>query len=158
MHTVQCNYYKMPQVRGGILGKLFQKWICTVPLLWALMQSVSWTGKTISLLEWQATLRVQYYTTYWYIYSHAKNASGFHRRTGSFLPGEAVNHLPKKSLQVAQIFTKQSNRNEGRCNNIGRTGIWKWLDTVFQGQYLPSLSINYVAINKVLEKLPPQLY
>ena len=24
--------------------------------------------------------------------------------------------------------------------------------------YLPSLSINYVAINKVLEKLPPQLY
>ena len=34
----------------------------------------------------------------------------------------------------------------------------RWLDTVFQGQYLPSLSINFVAINKVLEKLPPQLY
>ena len=34
----------------------------------------------------------------------------------------------------------------------------RWLDTVFKGQYLPSLSINYVAINKVLEKLPPQLY
>ena len=34
----------------------------------------------------------------------------------------------------------------------------RWLDTVFQGQYLPSLSINYVAKNKVLEKLPPQLY
>ena len=34
----------------------------------------------------------------------------------------------------------------------------RWLDTVFQGQYLPSLSIIYVAINKVLEKLPPQLY
>ena len=34
----------------------------------------------------------------------------------------------------------------------------RWLDTVFQGQYLPSLSINYVAINKVLQKLPPQLY
>ena len=34
----------------------------------------------------------------------------------------------------------------------------RWLDTVFQGQYLPSLNINYVAINKVLEKLPPQLY
>ena len=27
------------------------------------------------------------------------------------------------------------------------------LDTVYQGQYLPSLSINYVAINKDLEKL-----
>ena len=37
--------------------------------------------------------------------------------------GGAVNHLPRKFLQVAQIFTKQSNRNEGRCNNIGRTGI-----------------------------------
>ena len=34
----------------------------------------------------------------------------------------------------------------------------RWLDTVFQGQYLPSLSINYVTINKNLEKLPPQLY
>ena len=33
----------------------------------------------------------------------------------------------------------------------------RWLDTVFQGQYLPSLSINYVAINNDLEKLPPQL-
>ena len=37
-------------------------------------------------------------------------------------------------------------------------GKTKWLDTVFEGQYLLSLSINYVAINKVLEKLPPQLY
>ena len=30
-----------------------------------------------------------------------------HRRTGNFLPGGAVIHLPKKFLQVAQIFTKQ---------------------------------------------------
>ena len=29
----------------------------------------------------------------------------------------------------------------------------RWLDTVFQGQYLPSLSINYVAINKVLKNI-----
>ena len=35
--------------------------------------------------------------------------------------------------------------------------LW-WLDTVFQGQYLPGLSINYVAINKDVEKLTPQLY
>ena len=34
----------------------------------------------------------------------------------------------------------------------------RWLDTVFQGQYLPSLSINYVATNKDLEKLTPELY
>ena len=32
-----------------------------------------------------------------------------------------------------------------------RLGL-RWLDTVFQGQYLPSLSVNYVAINKGLEK------
>ena len=38
------------------------------------------------------------------------------RRTGNFLPGGGgggVNHLPKKFSQVAQIFTKQSKRNEG---------------------------------------------
>ena len=35
------------------------------------------------------------------------------RRTGNFLPGGAVNHLPKKIWQVAQIFTKESKRNEG---------------------------------------------
>ena len=34
----------------------------------------------------------------------------------------------------------------------------RWFDTVFQGQYLPSLSIKYVAMNKDLEKLLPQLY
>ena len=34
----------------------------------------------------------------------------------------------------------------------------RWLDRVFQGQYLPSLSVNCVAINKDLEKLTPQLY
>ena len=36
-----------------------------------------------------------------------------HRRTRNFLPGGAVNHLPKKFSQVAQIFTKQSKRKEG---------------------------------------------
>ena len=29
----------------------------------------------------------------------------------------------QKFFQVAQIFTKESIRSEGRCNNIGRTGI-----------------------------------
>ena len=32
----------------------------------------------------------------------------FHRRTGNFLPGGAVNHLPKKFSEVAQIFTKRT--------------------------------------------------
>ena len=39
------------------------------------------------------------------------------RRAGNFLPGEggggAVNRWPKKISQVAQIFMKESKRNEG---------------------------------------------
>ena len=34
----------------------------------------------------------------------------------------------------------------------------RWLDGVFRSQYLPILSVNYIAINKDLDKLPPQLY
>ena len=52
-------------------------------------------------------------------------------------------------------------------DNLTETGVidlayvcssLRWLDRVFQGQYLPSLSIDYVAINKDLEKLSAQLY
>ena len=47
-----------------------------------------------------------------------------------------------------------------KCRNkfVFHAHALRWLDTVFQGQYLPSLSVNYVAINKDLEKLTPQLY
>ena len=49
--------------------------------------------------------------------------------------------------------------SKGNTVPEGYSDSLRWLDTVFQGQYLPSLSIkNYVAKNKVLEKLPPQLY
>ena len=41
-----------------------------------------------------------------------------HRRTGNFLPGEAINHLPKKFSEVSQVFIKESKRNEG---NIATT-------------------------------------
>ena len=34
----------------------------------------------------------------------------------------------------------------------------RWLDGVLQGQHLHSFSIDYVAMNKDLEKLPQQLY
>ena len=44
-------------------------------------------------------------------------------REGAGRGGGGKPLVPKTFLQVAQIFTKQSNRNEGRCNNIGRTGI-----------------------------------
>ena len=47
--------------------------------------------------------------------------------------------------------------SKGNTVPKGYSDSLRWLDTVFQGQYLPSLSINYVAIHKDLEKLPPQL-
>ena len=34
----------------------------------------------------------------------------------------------------------------------------RWLDRIFLGGYLPSLSINYVAVSKDMEKRLPQLY
>ena len=43
----------------------------------------------------------------------ASHLADEHRRTGNFLPGGAVNRLPKKISQVAQIFLKESKRNEG---------------------------------------------
>ena len=47
---------------------------------------------------------------------------------------------------------KVKNDHRSKFSNL------RWLDIVFQGQYLPSLSVNCVAINKDLEKLTPQLY
>ena len=34
----------------------------------------------------------------------------------------------------------------------------RWLDWIFFGGYFPSLSINYVAMSKDMEKKSPQLY
>ena len=34
----------------------------------------------------------------------------------------------------------------------------RWLDWILGGGYLPSFSINYVAMNKDIEKRLPQLY
>ena len=41
---------------------------------------------------------------------------------------------------------------------IAGLGQVRWLNTVFQGQYLLSFVVNYIAINKDLEELTPQLY
>ena len=34
----------------------------------------------------------------------------------------------------------------------------RWLDWIFSGGYLPSLSVNYVSMSKDIEKRVPQLY
>ena len=52
-----------------------------------------------------------------------------------------------------QLFTPQ----EGMRDDSRKVKL-RWLDTVFQGQYLPSLSVNFVAMSKDLKKLTPQLY
>ena len=39
-----------------------------------------------------------------------------------------------------------------------RLGSLRWLDWIFLGGYLPSLSINYVGMRKDMEKKLPQLY
>ena len=36
--------------------------------------------------------------------------------------------------------------------------LLRWLDWIFWGWYLPSLSINYVGMSKGMEKRLPQLY
>ena len=76
-----------------------------------------------------------------------------HRRTGNFLPGGGGNPFAQKIIASCPNVYETVERKLGPCNKIGRTGIWKWLDTVFQSQYLPSLSINFVATNKDLEKI-----
>ena len=45
-------------------------------------------------------------------------------------------------------------------NSFGLFVSWilKWLDWIFLGGYLPSLSINYVGVSKDMEKRLPQLY
>ena len=68
-----------------------------------------------------------------------------HRLTGNFRLGGGGKPFAQKIIASCPNFYKTVEKTTRaiRCNNIGRTGIWKWLDTVFQGQYLPSLSINY---------------
>ena len=36
--------------------------------------------------------------------------------------------------------------------------VLRWLDWIFWGWYLPTLSINYVCMSKDMEKRLPQLY
>ena len=61
----------------------------------------------------------------------------------------AVNHLPKKFLQVAQIFTKQQKRNETHMMQQHRP---------YQHMKVPRYSFSGSIPNKHLEKLPPQLH
>ena len=43
-------------------------------------------------------------------------------------------------------------------NNVSKFIVLRWLDWIFWGGYLPSLSIDYVAMSKDMGKRLPQLY
>ena len=70
----------------------------------------------------------------------------------------------------AKVFFKRVRMLVGRDRNIQllkfshdvfycrQPSSQRTLDRVFQGQYLQSLSVNYVAINNNLEKFPPKLH
>ena len=49
-----------------------------------------------------------------------------------------------------------------RFRKIAQSLKWnnplRWLDWIFLGGYLPSLSVNYVGMSKDMEKKLPQLY
>ena len=76
-------------------------------------------------------------TSTWYNQEYDRHLkSGFYQKVGSMGDVDNIKHSCRLSLQA----------------------ILRWLDIVFQGQYLTSLSVNYVDISKDLEKLTPQLY
>ena len=84
--------------------------------------------------------------------------------TMAFLPDCGL--LQSKVGRSVAKISQRSDRNKITLKTIENSVMvseklyritLRWLDTVFQGQYLPSFSINYVAINKVFEKLPLQL-
>ena len=45
-----------------------------------------------------------------------------------------------------------------RYRNVLYVVDLRWLDWIFLGRYLPSLSLNYVGMSKDIEKRLPQLY
>ena len=58
---------------------------------------------------------------------------------------------PKRDLKVINLLILMLKVNLSK-------NILRWLDWIFWGGYLPSLSINYVALSKDMEKRFPQLY
>ena len=62
------------------------------------------------------------------------------------------------------LHKKSYARNSASAFDVKNGGIFKilevlrWLDLIFWGWYLPTLSINYVGMSKDMEKSLPQLY
>ena len=79
----------------------------------------------------------------------------------SFFPYFFLQCCVNTFVRLRQVELDLLRSNPAHCVLLltlpGFTAL-RWLDTGFKGQYLSSLSINFVAKNKDLGKLPPQLY
>ena len=90
-----------------------------------------------------------------------KLETAFPQQSASKFPFSAVSILSPLFIHfsnTASCHWLSVNKFQWKMKPSFELGTLRWLDTVFQGQYLPCVSINYVAINKDLEKLTPQLY
>lgn len=63
----------------------------------------------------------------------------------------------EKYLTIKSVDKFKCTQTHNEFHNININCLTRWLDTVFQVQYLKSLSINYKALKKDLQKLPLQL-
>ena len=116
------DYAREGRGKARVTEKRGKKLLCASSVQWILILEASrcfsflCTYQTCKLMLFSARFilsAVNYpWCLRWSEISQAENKTK-HRRTGNFLPGGAVNHLPKKISQVAQIFTKKWKRNEG---------------------------------------------
>ena len=69
--------------------------------------------------------------------------------------------LVAKSMQIQTNLIcsyTMENWQRGACIKGYTNNYLRWLDWIFLGRYLPSLSLNYVGMSKDIEKRLPQLY
>ena len=66
-------------------------------------------------------------------------------------------HPCKQTLNHQSFHLPNYHANDMHRNNTTGMSL-RWLDWIFWGGYLPSLSINYVSMSKDMGKRLPQLY
>ena len=88
-------------------------------------------------------------------HSNSSSCFSYYETTPSFVP------TCKLWLETRRLNIKK-HRNSLRTGKVLSIPITadalRWLDWIFFGGYLPSLSINYAAMSKDMEKRFPQLY
>ena len=66
--------------------------------------------------------------------------------------------VKKSSMELPGCLFFENRRKTFKLKSRGRPRILRWLDWIFLGGYLPSLSINYVGMSKDMGKRLPVLY